>query len=134
MRAPILCLARAACASTPTEVADRQQRAATDRQALDRALAGKVAGKPISCLADTDRRNARTSFIGSTILYTVGRDRVFRNDMLGGCNLRGDPILINSTPSTFLCRGDIVQLIDRTSRFPVGSCAYSDFVPYERAR
>jgi hypothetical protein len=130
----LLCLATAACAPTAAEVAQQERRAATDAQEVDRALVRLIPGTPTSCLTGIDRRQARSRSIGSTVLYTVNRGRVFRNDMNGNCNLSGDPILVTVTPTDALCRGDIVQLVDRTSRFPVGSCSYGDFIPYTRAK
>lgn len=135
MRALVLAsLVLAGCTPTAAEVARGDARAATDARRVDAALAGLTPGTPTSCLSGIDRRDAKTRTIGSTVLYSVSRNRVFRNDMGGNCNLSGDPILVTATPSDNLCRGDIVQLIDRTSRFPMGSCAYGDFVPYTRAR
>ena len=130
----LLLVATAACAPTAAEVTRQNQRVATDAQKVDRALAGLVPDAPTTCLSGIDRRDARSRAIGGTLLYTVSRSRVYRNDMNGTCDLSRDPILVTATPSTSLCRGDIVQLIDRASRFPVGSCAYGDFVPYRRAR
>jgi hypothetical protein len=132
--AVLVTLALAGCAPSAAQIARDQDRAATNAQVVDRALAQLTPGASQSCLNDIDRRNARTQIVGSTILYRVRRNSVVRNDMGGNCNLSGDPILVTATPSTSLCRGDIVQLVDRTSRIPVGSCAYGDFVPYTKAR
>lgn len=135
----LLCLIAAGCTPTVAETTRDRDRAATrsaTRSAtLDKALAGLTPGRRLSCLNAIDRRLARTTSYGSTVLFRVSRDRVFRNDMNGNCTYSSiDPIFVTQTPSGSLCRGDITQLIDRGSRFPVGSCSYGDFVPYTRAR
>lgn len=133
---PILCLAAAAaCAPTAAEVASNADRAAADSAKIDRALRGYAVDRTDSCLSDIDRRTARSTEVGSTILYRIGSNRIVRNDMNGNCPLgRQDAILVTQTPTGQLCRGDITQLVDRTSRFPVGSCIYGDFVTYRKAQ
>lgn len=135
MRTALLALATlslAGCAASDADIARQEDRTARDQARLTRALAGYVPGESRSCLSGIDRRGTRgAQYYGSTILYPIGK-RIVRNDMNGGCQLRGDPILVTQTPTGDLCRGDIVQLIDRGSRFPVGSCAFGDFVTYRR--
>jgi len=130
-----LCLVAAGCAPTVAETARRQDRAAVQSAKLDKALAGLTPGPAENCLSGIDRRRARTTTFGSTLVFRISRDKVFRNDMNGNCTSGTfDPIIVTRTPSTSLCRGDIAQLIDRTSRFPVGSCSYGDFIPYTRVK
>lgn len=130
-----LCLAAAGCAPTVAETARRENPAAAQSAKLDKALAGLTPGQAQGCLNDIDRRVARTTTYGSTVLYRVSRNRVFRNDMNGNCtSATFDPIVVTQTPTGSLCRGDIAQLVDRSSRFPVGSCSYGDFIPYSRAK
>ena len=124
----------AGCAATDADIARQEDRTARERVRLDRALAGYAPGASRSCLSSIDRRAARgTRYYGSTILYPLG-DRIIRNDMNGNCPLQREPIIVTQTPVADLCRGDIAQLIERTSRFPIGSCAYGDFVTYRRVR
>lgn len=125
----------AGCTPTVAETRAAGERQARQEARLDRALAGLTPGRPQTCLSDIDRRNARMEVYGDTVLFRLSRNRVFRNDMNGGCVSGAiDPIFITQTPSSSLCRGDIVQLVERTSRFPIGGCSYGDFVPYERAK
>lgn len=129
-----LCLATA-CTASVAQSTRRDDRAAAQAAKVDRALAGLMPGPAQGCLNGPDRRFARVTTYGSTMLFRIGRDRVFRNDMNGNCTTGTfDPIVVTQTPSTALCRGDIAQLIDRASRFPVGSCSYGDFIPYTRAK
>lgn len=118
----------AACGAS---VAD-QPRSARAQQALDRYLAGKIAGTPQSCLA-TYRRDDMVTIDDNTILFRDGANRYWRNDPRGGCNGLGQPGVAMVT-KTFgggqLCRGDIVQMTDLSTGVVVGSCSLNDFVPY----
>jgi hypothetical protein len=118
-----LLLLVSACATT---VAARDE--APD-PGIAKALAGKIAGKPRSCISLMDARSSTT--YRDAILYRVSGRLTYVND-LGKCPyLRNDNILVTNTIGSQLCRGDIVNMIDRASRFPSGSCSFSDFVPYE---
>lgn len=104
--------------------------AATDRDAaaVDKALAGKVAGVPKDCLSRTE--SASMSTHDNVLLFRVNRNLVYRND-LTNCPLRSDDIIQTNLYGTDrLCRGDIFQIVDRGSGFNRGSCTYGDFVPY----
>jgi hypothetical protein len=95
--------------------------------------AGKVAGAPMSCLSS--HRSADMIVIDdSTIAFRDGSKRVYVNHMQGECaNLgRGGQALVTQNPTGQLCRGDIAQVLDVTSRIPMGSCVFGDFVPYTR--
>lgn len=105
----------------------RTQRAETR---LTEALAGKVAGQPQRCLPRY-RRNEQQIVDRNTILYRNGRDLVYRNDPAGGCGgLDPTRTVVVTTLNGDYCRGDIIRVVDQTSGAPVGSCAFSDFVPY----
>ncbi len=126
----------AGCAATGTGPADPPAGELTsynNGRSLDQALAGYVAGDKVNCLPQT--RTPQSDSYGRTVVYRFGRNLLYRNDMGPGCEGlgRGD-IMIASTPIGRFCRGDIVQLVDRTSRFPTGSCAFGDFIPYRKAK
>lgn len=127
-------LATTGCTLSPRDKAQLAERAASDQQQLDVALAGLTPGKPEACLNQT-RRNFSTKRIGDTILYVASRDLIYRNDTNGGCSVaRPDDILITSTPQPGLCRGDIVRTVQPTIFTPTGSCGLGDFVPYARKK
>jgi hypothetical protein len=121
----------AGCTQTQAEVERAQVREAGVQEKLAKELAGLVPGKPETCINQFPQK--QSSGFGATILYRVNSKLVYRNDTVGGCEgiARGD-ILVTRTPSGQLCRGDIAQTIDQTSRFPTGSCSFGDFVPYRR--
>lgn len=112
--------------ATQTTLTEKQAKA------LDKQLAGKVAGEPVNCLSQTDARSPiRVS--DDIMLYRVSKNKVYRNDLAGGCPglARDDDIMVTrSYGSTQLCKGDQFKLVDRTSGMWTGSCSFGQFVPY----
>ncbi|WP_076068799.1 hypothetical protein [Sphingomonas montana] len=122
-----------ATVALPAVAAPRADLSVRHSPALDKELAGTVAGKPVDCISLPRVRSSMTLSNPDTIIYRIGRTR-YVNQPAGGCNLRSDPIIVSQPPSTRLCRGDIISLVDRSSRFPVGSCGLGSFVPYTPAK
>jgi hypothetical protein len=108
---------------------------AREQAQLANLTAGKVAGPPISCLPSY-RSNDMVVVNDSTIAFRQGSSRVYINHMQGGCTNvgQGSNALVTRTPGPNLCRGDIAQVVDFSSRTPVGSCVFGDFVPFTRPR
>lgn len=105
----------------------RSERAQTR---LSDALAGKVAGPPQRCLPRYGRADQQIVDRG-TILYRQGRNLLYRNDPVGGCNgLDPTRTLLTISHNGDLCRGDIIRVLDQSSGAVVGSCAFGDFIPY----
>jgi hypothetical protein len=120
---PILLLA------TSSVAADK--RGTRDQLAVEKALAGKVPGKPKSCLSSHDSDGS--SVHNGTVLFRASSKLVWKNDMNGCPSLREDDILVTqSYGSSQLCRGDLVKFMDRTSLFIRGACTFGDFVPYRK--
>ena len=105
----------------------------TPQQRLDKAIAGRVAGKPVSCIALRDIRS--TDIIdGIGIVYTTNGGTVYVNRPNGSAGfLDNDDILVTKAFSSQLCSIDIVQLVDRNGRFPKGSISLGEFVPYPKS-
>ena len=121
------------CGTVSASSASRDARYAKEEARLEKALAGKVAGKPVSCI---QLRNAQgtESFDNDkgTILFKVSRKLVYRTDTNGGCRDigRSNALITRSFGGGQLCRGDIATSADLTAGFSSGSCAMNDFVPY----
>jgi hypothetical protein len=96
--------------------------------AVTKALAGKVAGTPKSCLSLRDATNS-ASYEG-TMLYRASRTLTWRNDMNGCPSLGNDRIPVLRVYSSEVCRGDIVTFADRVTGNTTGACTFGDFVPY----
>jgi hypothetical protein len=101
---------------------------------LDKALAGLTPGAPTSCIP-LAYPTLSTHTYGRTILYSRGRDEVYRNDTGGGCEAAGNgDILVQVEQEGRPCAGDIIRTVDPVSHISSGSCALNQFVPYRRAR
>lgn len=115
-----------------TTTADTGQADARNRARLERALAGLTPGEPVSCIR-RDQFNEIRTFDG-TILYVAGRNRLWRNDVVGGCpGLRRDDIVVTRSFGSQICDRDIIQTRARTGGFMSGSCSLGKFTPYTRA-
>ena len=113
----------------PMRTADKQRE-------YQMALQGKVAQKPISCLPSYRSGDMRT-IDDSTILFRDGANRVYVNNMQGGCTAlaRGSYALVTrSFGGAGLCRGDIAQVVDTLNGMQIGSCVFGDFTPYVRPK
>lgn len=101
---------------------------------LDKALAGRTAGKPISCIQQNYIDSSQI-FDSGSILYRMKGGPDYLNTPSPRCSaLRSDRGLITRTPSTSLCSGDIIRIVDFTSHFDYGSCGLGEFVPYAKVK
>ena len=118
----------ACTATSPQELAALAER---DQAKLASLTAGKVAGPPMSCLSNWRSRDM-VVVNENVVAFRDGRKRLYINHMQGPCNGLGPGrnALVTQTTGTSLCRGDIAQVFDTTSRFNVGGCAFGDFIPF----
>ena len=128
----LIASALGSCTSEPPAVSAAAL--ASQQAKLAQLTAGKVAGQPQSCLPFY-RSNDMVVVSEDTVAFKQGRSRVWVNHMQGACsNLdRGSNALVTRTSTTSLCRGDIATVIDTSTRIPVGSCEFGDFVPFTMA-
>ncbi|WP_174291183.1 hypothetical protein [Sphingomonas bacterium] len=113
---------------------DNQEAVSAETQAgLARALAGRTAGNPTSCLPPGPLLSTTKSY-GKVLLYTLANGDLYANDTAGGCENRGDDIFVEVEHEGRACSGDIIHLVDRTSHIPTGSCALGQFTPYPKVR
>ncbi len=121
-------LAAAALLATVPAVAQRGY----DPQArLDRLLAGRVAGAPVSCIPL--RPNTRSEIIeGQAIVYRDGRRLYVNRPTVGLEWLLRDSILVTRPVVSQLCDAEPVQIIDQPSRIQRGFVTLGKFVPYTR--
>lgn len=108
---------------------ERQARAAAE---LDRALQGRVAGKPVDCLYLRDIRSSRI-IDRTAILYETNSGTIYVNRPRSGANtLDKWDVLVTDTHSPQLCSIDIVRLYDSNVRMPTGFVGLGEFVPYHK--
>ncbi|NIJ21739.1 hypothetical protein FHS95_003450 [Sphingomonas naasensis] len=114
-----------------TTTAGTEQNNAREQARLERTLAGLTPGEPVSCIR-RDQFNEIRTFDG-TILYVAGRNRLWRNDVVGGCpGLRRGDIVVTRSFGSQVCDGDIIQTRAPTGGFLSGSCSLGKFTPYTR--
>ncbi len=99
---------------------------------LAEALAGRVAGAPLTCVNLTDLRGNRS--VGEdAIIFDGPGSTIYLNRPPGGCpRLDFGRALRTQTSSPRLCRGDIATVFDPTSGVDYGACGLGDFIPYRR--
>ncbi len=109
--------------------------ALTPKQAerLDKQLAGKVPGAPMSCLPNY-RSNSTIRISDSILLYRASGNLVYRNDLKGSCPglARDSDIMVVRQFGTSTCEGDFFHLVDRSSGIRGPTCVFGEFVPYRK--
>ena len=127
---PLMASVIASCAPVPATQNPAQTAQQQDR--LQSLLAGRSAGQPVSCLSSYRTTN-QINISDNIILFRDGAT-IYRTDPPGGCPglASGRYALLTRNPTSQLCRGDLVQLIDTQSGLIAGTCTFSDFVPYSR--
>ena len=114
----------AANADQPPELTAKQQKK------LDKLLAGRVAGKPVSCISQS-RTLDFTAVSDDVLVYDAGRT-VYVNRPYGGCPGVVNYTLVTRTSGTQLCTGDIATVQDLQFSGLRGSCSFGEFVPYRK--
>lgn len=103
------------------------------QQKLASALAGRTAGRPVSCMPG--HRSTQMDVIDDwNIVYRDG-SRVYLQNPRGGCPglANGRYTLVSRKYGTNqTCDGDINQLVDLNTGTGGGSCVFGPFVPYTR--
>ena len=105
-------------------------------ETLAAALGDRVqAGPPQDCVSERDLQGNRSVGEGAIIFSTRTSGLVYVNQPPAGCpEITSTRALRLRTPSTRVCRGDIVSVFDPVNGFDYGSCGLGDFVPYRRPR
>ncbi len=122
----VLLLAAGAAAPAAQPAQDK------DAARLAKALDGLTPGATQDCI-NRDQSYDLESYEG-TILYVQGRNKVFRNDVVGGCPglAHDDLVVIKSLTGSKICKGDIVTTRARTGGNFTGSCSLGPFTAYTR--
>ncbi|WP_395622449.1 hypothetical protein [Sphingomonas daechungensis] len=114
---------------------DGSQRTPETQAKLDSWLAGRVAGKPMRCIAP-DKTRSPIGIDDGTLLFRDG-PRIWRNDLQAGqgcSDLSGLRTLGREGNRLRVCRGERLLVVDMPTGSTVGACILGDFVPYERAK
>ena len=127
----LIASAVASCSTAPP-VQSADQVARTQAK-LAQLTAGRIAGQPVACLT-RNQSDDMTIIPGGAVAFRDNARRLYINHMQGSCpNLRDtQALLTRPVATTQLCRGDIAQVVDTSTRVFVSSCVFGDFVPYTR--
>jgi hypothetical protein len=131
----ILLLAATTGAFTFAALPAREAPAAKSAQELARALEGRTAGRPVTCIPNF-RGQARMQVLDDqTIIFRDGATVYLQRprSQCNGLDNGGYALVTKLHGSQQICAGDIHQLIDLTTGVYGGSCVFSDFVPYRKA-
>jgi len=121
-------------ATSTIAVAGKDSYSAKSAEKLGKALAGRTAGQPVSCISNT-RGSDMTVIDDYTILFKEG-GTIYVQKPHGGCYGLGNgnySLVTRIAGSNRLCSGQIGELVDRVSGYGYGSCVFGEFVPYRKA-
>jgi hypothetical protein len=110
-----------------------QAKPADHEEELARALAGRVAEAPVSCI-DLHRVRSSRIITDTAILYDAGGVIYVNRPANGAENLNRWDTMVTRLPSTRLCNVDTVTMVDHGSHTMTGIVFLGDFVPYRRIR
>lgn len=121
-------------ATSSIAIAEKDAYSARSAEKLAKALAGRSAGPPVSCISNS-RGSSMQVVDDYTILFKEG-GTVFVQKPAGGCHgIGGGYSLVTRINATNrLCSGQIGQVVDQVSGFTYSSCVFGEFVPYRKAR
>ena len=121
--------------STTTAAKVHGDRTPAAQKALDKALAGRVPGKPVNCIPNY--RGSQMQVVDDrTILFRDGRN-VYLQTPKGGCQgLAGgyDTLVTRLYGSSQLCGGEINRMVHLNTGQGGGTCVFGDFVPYMKPK
>jgi hypothetical protein len=101
---------------------------------LERTIADRVAGEPVSCISLRGSESSRI-IDGTAIVYRVGGTLYVNRPRSGAESLDRDDTQVNRLfGDSRLCNTDAVRLVDLHSGFMTGIVMLGDFVPYRRVR
>jgi len=104
----------------------------TSEQRLEKLLAGRTAGEPVSCISTYDSRELE--ILDKTALVFGHGSTIYVNRPANAQDIDDDDILVTKTSTSQLCRLDIVTTVDRSGHFQTGFLNLGDFVPYKRIK
>ena len=130
MRALAIALAATALVAGGAAVSAKPK--LTPEQRLEKLLEGRTAGKPTSCISQSDTRDMEV-LDGVALVYRSGTT-LYVNKPRNPEDLDSDDILVIRPSGSQLCRLDMVHTVDRTGHFTTGFINLGDFVPYRRTQ
>lgn len=133
MRKLIFAIPAAMLLAVPAMGGEKIELTEKQQTELDQRLEGRTAGEAQSCITANDQREM--TVISDDILIFGSRRNartIYVNNPPGGCRNADRSILSYSRPTSSLCQGDAIDLIDSGTGMSTGSCAFGEFVPYTK--
>jgi hypothetical protein len=127
-------LAATAGALSISSLPARETPSEKSAQELARALQGRTAGQPVTCIPNF-RGQARMEVIDDgTILFREGSTLYLQrpSSECRGIDDGGYTLVSRHYGNQQLCSGDIQQLVELTTGIQAGSCTFGPFVPYRK--
>lgn len=130
MRRVLMAILLASCGGCSVNLqVDKRGDQGGPQSRLAALTAGKAAGPPLTCLRREETRDLEV-IDNTTIAFRSGRT-LYVNKLASACaGLDGSYALLTRSLGGELCRGDIADIADLTTRTIVGSCSLGEFVPY----
>lgn len=101
---------------------------------LAKALAGRRAGTAVTCIPSRFVRYTRV-IDGVAVIYEMSDRRWYVQRPQQNADLLSDAeSMVSRSPLGTLCRTDLVDLQDRSTRIRTGFVTLGEFVPYDRER
>ena len=122
----------ASCTNAPPP--PYMSRSPSGERAYQTLLAGKVPGRPLSCLPHYEA-NDMMVIDGRTVAFRMGSRTTYLMHLGPGCEMLGSgtyALLSRQFTGPGMCEGDIQSVIDPLNHISVGSCTIADIVPYTR--
>jgi hypothetical protein len=130
MKSAILTALTITLFGTSVAAADAPARTAGET-ALQRALDGRTAGKPLDCLK---LRKLSSRIIDGTAVVFESSGTLFVNRPVAGAEtLSASKALMVNSLNGEICRGEAIHLFDSSSRVETGVIFLGEFVPYRRS-
>jgi len=117
------------CATAPDQITHTPKA----QKELGEALAGYKAGPPVACVQPF-RKNDMQIIDDYTLLFR-NMNTIYVQHPRGGCpglRLGGYTLVTRPFNVNQMCSGDINRVVDLQTGTGVGSCVFSEFVPYTK--
>ena len=135
LRTTLIAAAAAMLAGSCTTSTVQQARTPKAEQRLAEAIAGRVAGEPVSCMPNYRSATQMQIIDDNTLIFHDG-NTVYVQNPPGGCRglgIGGYTLVTRQFGASQICEGDINNLVDLRTGMIGGSCVFGPFIPYRKA-
>jgi hypothetical protein len=100
----------------------------------EHALRDRVAGPPKACITLTRTSDQSRILDDHALIYDGFGSTVYLNRPENCPALTPWRAVVTRSPGGQLCRGDIINIVDVTTRADFGGCSLGEFVPYSKPK